>query len=44
MITVDSKTQLTIEGIAKVSADKITINNAAKLFACSRRTIERYPS
>ncbi|MDW8917346.1 helix-turn-helix domain-containing protein, partial [Legionella pneumophila] len=28
--------------ITKVSEGKITINNAAKLLNCSRRTIERY--
>lgn len=38
----DSKTQLTVDIITKVSEGKITINNAAKLLACSRRTIERY--
>ncbi len=38
----DSKTQLTVDVITKVSEGKITINNAAKLLNCSRRTIERY--
>ncbi|WP_115707673.1 ISNCY family transposase [Legionella sainthelensi] len=42
MIIMDSKTQLTVDIITKVSEGKITINNAAKLLACSRRTIERY--
>lgn len=42
MIIMDSKTQLTVDVITKVSEGKITINNAAKLLACSRRTIERY--
>lgn len=38
----DSKTQLRVDVITKVSEGKITINNAAKLLNCSRRTIERY--
>ena len=42
MITLDAKTQLTIDVIAKVAAGKMTINNASKLLSCSRRTIERY--
>ncbi|HIG0328997.1 TPA: ISNCY family transposase [Legionella pneumophila] len=42
MIIMDSKTQLTVDVITKVSEGKITINNAAKLLNCSRRTIERY--
>ncbi|WP_298627425.1 ISNCY family transposase, partial [uncultured Legionella sp.] len=37
-----SQTQLTVDVITKVSEGKITINNAAKLLSCSRRTIERY--
>lgn len=38
----DSKTQLTVDIIIKVSEGKITINNATKLLSRSRRTIERY--
>jgi transposase len=40
----DSKSQLTVDVIAKVCEGKITINNAAKLLSRSRRTIERYMS
>lgn len=40
----DSKAQLTVDIISKVAQGKITINNAAKLLDCSRRTIERYLS
>jgi transposase len=42
MIMIDSKSQLTIDIITKVSQGKITINNAAKLLNRSRRTIESY--
>lgn len=42
MIMIDSKAQLTVDIIAKVSESKITIANAAKLLNKSRRTIERY--
>jgi len=42
MIMLDSKSQLSVDIIAKVSEGKITINNAAKLLSRSRRTIERY--
>lgn len=38
----DSQTHLTVDVIAKVSAGKISVNNATKLLNCSRRTIERY--
>jgi len=38
----DSKAQLTVDIIAKVAEQKITIVNAAKLLNKSRRTIERY--
>ena len=38
----DSKSQLTVDIIAKVSEGKIDIANAAKLLNKSRRTIERY--
>jgi len=38
----DSKSQLTVDIIAKVSEGKIDIVNAAKLLNKSRRTIERY--
>lgn len=44
MIMIDSKSQLTIDIITKVSQGKITINNASKLLNRSRRTIERYLS
>jgi len=42
MIVMDSKAQLTVDIIAKVVEDRITIANAAKLLSKSRRTIERY--
>ena len=42
MIIMDSKSQLTVDVIAKVVEGKISINNAAKLLNKSRRTIERY--
>lgn len=42
MIIMDSKDQLTVDIVAKVSEGKLTINNAAKLLNRSRRTIERY--
>lgn len=40
----DSKNQLIVDIISKVSENKITINNATKFFNRSRRTIERYLS
>lgn len=42
MIVMDSKAQLTVDIIAKVSVRKISICNATKLLNKSRRTIERY--
>lgn len=42
MIVMDSKAQLTVDIIAKVVEERITISNAAKLLSKSRRTIERY--
>ena len=42
MIMLDSKSQLTVDSIAKVSEGKITMSNATQLISCSRRTIERY--
>ena len=42
MIIMDSKTQLTVDIVAKVAEGKIDIVNAAKLLGKSRRTIERY--
>mgnify|MGYP002852309199 FL=1 len=42
MIVMDSKAQLTVDIIAKVAENRITIGNAAKLLNKSRRTIERY--
>jgi len=42
MIILDSKTQLTVDIIAKIAEGKISILNAAKLLNKSRRTIERY--
>ena len=42
MIVMDSRSQLTVDIIAKVSEGKIDIVNAAKLLNRSRRTIERY--
>lgn len=38
----DSKAQLTVDIVTKVAQGKITIDNAARLLDCSRRTIERY--
>lgn len=38
----DSKTQLTVDVIAKVAQGRMSIINAAKLLNKSRRTIERY--
>lgn len=38
----DSKAQLTVDIIAKVAENKITINNATKLLNKSRRNVERY--
>ena len=40
----DSKSQLTVDVVAKVAMGKIDIVNAAKLLDKSRRTIERYLS
>ena len=42
MITMDSKTQLKVDIVAKIAEGKIDIVNAAKLLNKSRRTIERY--
>ncbi len=42
MIVMNSKAQLIVDVIAKVSESKITIANASKLLNKSRRTIERY--
>jgi len=42
MIIMDSKAQLIVDVIAKVTERKMTIVNAAKLLNKSRRTIERY--
>ena len=42
MLKMNTKAQLTVDIIAKVAEGKITINNAAKLFNKSRRTVERY--
>jgi transposase len=42
MIMIDSKSQLTVDIIAKVAESKMTIANAVKLLNKSRRTIERY--
>ena len=42
MIVMDSKTQLTVDIIIKVTEEKITICNATRLLNKSRRTIERY--
>ncbi len=44
MIVMDSRSQLTVDIIAKVHQGKITAENASKLLNCSRRTIERYLS
>jgi len=38
----NSKAQLTVDVIAKVAENKITIVNAVKLLNKSRRTVERY--
>ncbi len=38
----DSKTQLIVDIIAKVTQGNISIHNAGKLLNRSRRTIERY--
>ncbi len=38
----NSKAQLTVDVIAKVAENKITIANAVKLLNKSRRTVERY--
>ncbi|MGR5543817.1 ISNCY family transposase [Vibrio sp. PNB22_2_2] len=42
MIVMDTKSQLTVDVIAKVALGKISISNASKLLNKSRRTIERY--
>ena len=42
MIIMDSKSQLTVDIIAKVSEGKVDIVNAGKVLNKSRRTIERY--
>ncbi|CEE92375.1 transposase (fragment) [Xenorhabdus nematophila str. Anatoliense] len=42
MIMMDSKTQLTVDVIAKVAQGKMSILNASRLLNKSRRTIERY--
>ena len=42
MIILDSKAQLTVDIIAKVSVGKISISNATKLLSLSYRTIQRY--
>ncbi|MFA6162738.1 MAG: ISNCY family transposase [Methylobacter sp.] len=42
MILMDSKAQLTVDIISKVTQGKISVINAAKLLNKSRRTIERY--
>lgn len=42
MIVMNSKTQLTVDIIAKVAEGRLTISNATKLLNKSRRTIERY--
>ena len=42
MIVMNSKAQLAVDVIAKVTAGKITVANASKLLKKSRRTIERY--
>lgn len=38
----DSRSQLTVDVISKVTQGKINIHSAAKLLNKSRRTIERY--
>ena len=42
MIMLNTKAQLTVDVIAKVAENKITITNAVKLLNKSRRTVERY--
>ena len=42
MIIMDSKSQLTVDIIAKVAEGKIDIVNAGKVLNKSRRTVERY--
>ncbi len=42
MIIMDSKTQLTVDIIAKVAMGEIDVVNATKVLNKSRRTIERY--
>ena len=42
MIVMDSKSQLTVDIIAKVAEGKIDVVNAGKVLNKSRRTIERY--
>ncbi|WP_176399475.1 helix-turn-helix domain-containing protein, partial [Vibrio parahaemolyticus] len=42
MIIMDSRSQLTVDVIAKVTQGKISIHSASKLLNKSRRTIERY--
>jgi transposase len=42
MIIMDSKAQLTVDVISKVTQGKVSIINAAKLLNKSRRPIERY--
>ena len=42
MSMLNSKAQLTVDVIAKVAENKITIGNATKLLNKSRRTVERY--
>jgi transposase len=42
MIILDSKSQLIVDIIAKVSIGKISISNATKLLSLSHRTIQRY--
>jgi len=42
MIIMDSKAQLTVDVISKITQGKMSIINAAKLLNKSRRTVERY--
>jgi len=42
MIVMDSKSQLTVDIITKVSEGKIDLVNAGKILNKSRRTVERY--
>lgn len=42
MIMLNSKAQLTVDVIAKVAENKMSIGNAVKLLNKSRRTVERY--